>query len=143
MRVPPGFASVEPLTYSAIRFVISSPTCLAVGKPESCEGLDIINNNIAVSTVLQCQRSDDCLSLDCDGIQTEDYGAVLYLLPCDRPPAIELFSKTPLGNSSEGKFDSSDQTRTAVIDLGSGTVFWMTMSWITAQTVSLSVRFTM
>ena len=117
--------------------VVSSPACVAAGTPESCEGLDNIIANIEV---LQCQRNDDCLSLDCDAIDMEGFGAVLYLFPCDRPPAIELISKTPLGNSSVGKFNSS-QTRTTVIDLGNGTEFQTTISWITNQTASISVCF--
>ena len=116
-------------------YMISFPTYTAVSEPESCE----INDNIADSAVLQCQRSDDCLSLDCNGIHMEDFGAVLHLLPCDRPPAIEIFSKTPLGRSSVEKFNSSDRMRTTEIDLGNGTVFWMTVSWITTQIASLSV----
>ena len=68
-------------------------------------------------------------------------GAVLYLLPCDRPPAIELFSKTPLGQSLVGKFNSSVPTRTIKIDARSGIELQITISWITNQTVSLSVCF--
>ena len=66
---------------------------------------------------------------------------MLHLHPCDRPPAIELFFKTPLGLSPVGKFDSSDPVRTAEIPLLSIGVFEITLSWITNQTVTISVCF--
>ena len=69
----------------------------------------------------------------------DNLGAVLYLLPCDRPPAIELFSKTPLGQSLLGRFDSSDPMRTTGTDIESGTEFQITIHWITTQTASISV----
>jgi hypothetical protein len=67
------------------------------------------------SAFLQCQRSDDCLSLDCNATGIADFGAVLRLHPCDKPPAIELFFKTPDGLSPVGKFNSSDPIITANI----------------------------
>ena len=139
-----GFAPVEPSTCITVTYVISLPIYVgAVTPPASCVGLDNIIANIATSGVLQCQRSDDCLSLNCNATHMEGFGAVLHFLHCDRPPAIELFSKTPLGQSPTGKFDSSDPMRTTVITSENGTDFEITISWITTQTASISVRSTL
>jgi hypothetical protein len=117
---------------------IGGGRAVAAGKPESCEGLD---NIIAKSAAtLQCQRNDDCLSLDCNATDLAGFGAVLLLHPCDKPPAIELFFKTPDGLSPVGEFDSSDPIRTTGAPLMEGAEFQITVSWITNQTVSLSSR---
>ena len=133
-----AFAPIELPTCIIITYHVISPSTIAVGKPESCKGLD---NIIDTSSALQCQKSDDCLSLDCNATGMAGSGAVLLLHPCDRPPAIELFFKTPDGLSPVGKFDSSDPIRTTGAPLMEGAEFQITVSWITNQTVSLSVSF--
>jgi hypothetical protein len=65
---------------------IGGGRAVAAGKPESCEGLD---NIIAKSAAtLQCQRNDDCLSLDCNATDLAGFGAVLLgnsaFLQCQR-----------------------------------------------------------
>jgi hypothetical protein len=64
---------------------------------------------------------------------------VLHLYPCDKPPAIELFFKTPDGLSPVGEFNSSDPI-TANIYLNITTKFEITVSWITNQIFSFSSR---
>lgn len=103
--------------------------------PESCDGLDAIGN----SSYLQCERSNDCLHLDCNVTLYEGYGAKLDLLPCDEPPAIEVFLKSPNGQSPLGKFDSSDPSRTTAAPLDDVFDFQFIFSWITNQTATITV----
>ena len=65
----------------------------------------------------------------------------MELLPCDQPPAIEIFLKTPSGESKLGKFDSSQPPSTRAIPLDGGAEFQFIVSWISIQTVTITVRF--
>ena len=129
------FAPTELPTCIMVTYYVYS-LAVAGGEPESCEGLDNIGN----SALLQCQRSDDCLFLDCNATSIAGFGAVLHLYPCDKPPAIELLFKKPDGLSPVGKFNSSDPI-TANIYLNITTKFEITVSWITNQIFSFSVCF--
>ena len=108
---------------------------LATAEPESCDGLDSIGN----SSALQCDRSSDCLSLDCNATETSGDGAILHLFPCDNPPAIEIIFKSLLGQSSVGKFDSSNPSRTTGVPLAGDVEFQLTVSWVTTQTATITV----
>ena len=65
----------------------------------------------------------------------------MNLLPCDQPPAIEIFVKSPDGESRLGKFDSSEPSSTTAVPLNDVTEFQFIVSWISIQTVTITVCF--
>jgi hypothetical protein len=99
--------------------------------PESCEGLDNIGN----SERLECVPSEDCLSALCNVTNPfTGYGAIVHLLPCDQPPALEILLLSPDAVTSVWKFDSSTPSRTTSVPLTDDTnsfsvEFRMTVSW--------------
>lgn len=65
----------------------------------------------------------------------------MNLLPCDQPPAIEIFLKTPDNESLLGKFDSSEPSSTTAVPLDDVAEFRFIVSWISIQTVTIMVCF--
>ena len=103
---------------------------------ESCEGLDKIDS----SPLLDCDINENCLSMDCNVTSFAGHGAILILLPCDRPlPALKLLLKSPSGTTSLGKFDSSEPRRTTTASLSDAATFVITISWASTNIATIEV----